>query len=82
MNNPSDNCDRKPLIALWYLHQTTILLDAATGGDALGHLLRLQRHWLHLCRKYGVTVDQVADSLNITEAHAGELYATAQEWVA
>ena len=74
MNNPSDECDRKPLIALWYLHKTTEVL-AQADADARPGLLRLQAHYLGLAYKYGVTADQVSDSLEISMAHASELMA-------
>lgn len=74
MNNPSDNCDRKPLIALWYLHKTTEVLARADDESRPG-LIRLQAYYLGLAYKYGVTADQVSDSLDITMEHASELMA-------
>lgn len=72
MNNPSDECDRKPLIALWYLHKTTQLLGQCAEDERDG-MIRLQAYYLGLAHKYGVTVDQVADSLDITNEHAAQL---------
>ena len=78
MNNPTDDCDRKPLIALWFLHKTTSEIPNVEG-DERANLLRLQRHWLFMCQKYGVTVDQVSDSLDISRPMARELWSMAEE---
>lgn len=74
MNNSSDECDRKPLIALWYLHKTTQLLGQCAEDEREG-MIRLQAYYLGLAYKYGVTADQVSDSLEITMEHASELMA-------
>lgn len=72
MEDSTENCDRKPLIALWYLHKTTELLGKCAEDERAG-MIRLQSHYLALARQYGVTAEQVAGSLEITEAHASEL---------
>ena len=72
MNNSSDECDRKPLIALWYLHKTTQLLGQCAEDERDG-MIRLQAYYLGLAYKYGVTAEQIADSLEITVSHAYEL---------
>jgi len=77
MNESIENCDRKPLIALWYLHKTTNLI-ATCSDDERDGMIRLQAHYLGLCRKYGVTNQQIADSLEITPQHAAELMACAE----
>jgi hypothetical protein len=77
MDKSTENCDRKPLIALWYLHKTTNLI-ASCSDDERDGMIRLQAHYLGLCRKYGVTNEQVADSLEITPQHAAELMAYAE----
>lgn len=79
MFDSSENCDKKPLIALWFLHKTTNEIPN-TDGEEQAHLLRLQRHWLFMCHKYGVTVDQVADSLEVSLPVARELWAMADEF--
>jgi len=78
MDNSSENCDRKPLIALFYLHKTTECMRTCLPEDRLG-MVRLQAHYLALCKKYGVTVEQVADSLEITIEHAYELMLLGKE---
>ena len=78
MNESSENCERKPLIALWYLHKTTECITTCLPDDRAG-MVRLQAHYLALCNKYGVTVEQVADSLEITPAHASELLSLGKE---
>lgn len=65
MLESNDPCDRKPLIALWFLHKTTEMLGEATREN-LKAAIDLQTHYICLCRKYGVTVEQVSDSLDIT----------------
>lgn len=72
MSDSSDNCDKRPLIALWFLHKTTTQVGATTGDEQLA-AIRLQRHYIALANQYGVTVDQVADSLDITQQMAEEL---------
>jgi len=42
-------------------------------------MIRLQAHYLAMCRKYGVSTQQVADSLEITPIHAAELMSYAKE---
>lgn len=78
MDNPSGNCDRKPLIALWYLHKTTEAIGKSSDETRPG-MLRLQGHYLALCKKYGVTADQISDSLEITIQHASELMTIGRE---
>jgi hypothetical protein len=41
--------------------------------ENLNAAINLQKYYLRLCRKYGVTVDQVSDSLEITPEHASQL---------
>ena len=72
MSESNESCDRKPLIALWYLHRTTEMLREVSPED-LNAAINLQKYYLRLCRKYGVTVDQVSDSLEITPEHASQL---------
>jgi hypothetical protein len=78
MDKSSENCDRKPLIALWYLHKTTECMSTCLPENRAG-MTRLQAHYLALCLKYGVTVEQVSDSLEITMAHATELLTLGKE---
>jgi hypothetical protein len=78
MDESIQNCDRKPLIALWFLHKTTEKIGTCLPDERDG-MIRLQAHFLALCRKYGVTIDQVADSLQITNIHAAELMSYAEE---
>lgn len=78
MNESTENCDKKPLISLWYVHKATEQI-ALCDDDARPWMIRLQSHYLALARKYGVTADQLADSLEITQAHAVELLALGQE---
>jgi hypothetical protein len=78
MDKSSENCDRKPLIALWYLHKTTECIATCLPEDRAG-TVRLQAHYLALCLKYGVTAEQVSDSLDITLAHAAELLTLGKE---
>jgi hypothetical protein len=78
MDKSSENCDRKPFIALWYLHKTTECIATCLPDDRAG-MVRLQAHYLALCLKYGVTVEQVSDSLDITLAHAAELLTLGKE---
>jgi hypothetical protein len=80
MDKSSENCDRKPLIALWYLHKTTECITTCLPEDRAG-MVRLQAHYLALCNKYGVTADQVASSLDITDAHASELLSLGKELI-
>jgi hypothetical protein len=42
-------------------------------------MISLQAHYLAMCRKYGVSTQQVADSLEITNIHAAELMSYARE---
>lgn len=78
MDESIQNCDKKPLIALWYVHKTTEKM-AMCDDETRPGMIRLQSHYLALAKKYGVTVQQLADSLEITEAHAFELLALGQE---
>jgi len=80
MDKSSENCDRKPLIALWYLHKTTECITTCLPEDRAG-MMRLQAHYLALCKKYGVTVGQIADSLDITDAHASQLLLLGKELI-
>jgi hypothetical protein len=80
MNESIENCERKPLIALWYLHKTTECISTCLPEDRAG-MVRLQAHYLAMCNKYGVTVEQVADSLEITDAHASELLSLGKELI-
>jgi hypothetical protein len=80
MDKSSENCGRKPLIALWYLHKTTECISTCLPEDRDG-MVRLQAHYLALCVKYGVTTEQVSDSLDITEAHASELLSLGKELI-
>ena len=78
MDKSSENCERKPLIALWYLHKTTECIATCLPDDRPG-MVRLQAHYLALCKKYDVTAEQVSDSLDITLAHAAELLTLGKE---
>lgn len=77
MNESIENCDRKPLIALWYVHKTTQCLTECADDERAG-LIRLQSHYLALAKQYGVTSAQIADSLEISQAHAAELLSIGQ----
>jgi hypothetical protein len=78
MDESIQNCDRKPLIALWFLHKTTEQIGTCLPDERDG-MVRLQAHYLAMCRKYGVSTQQVADSLEITNIHAAELMSYAKE---
>lgn len=78
MDESIQNCDRKPLIALFFLHKTTELIGTCLPDQREG-MIRLQAHYLAMCRKYGVSTQQVADSLEITPIHAAELMSYAKE---
>ena len=80
MDKSSENCERKPLIALWYLHKTTECIATCLPDDRAG-MVRLQAHYLALCKKYGVTTEQVSDSLDITPAHASVLLSLGKELI-
>lgn len=77
MDESIENCDRKPLIALWYVHKTTQCLAECADDERAG-MIRLQAHYLGLAKQYGVTADQIADSLEISPAHAAELLSIGQ----
>ena len=78
MDKSSENCDRKPFIALFYLQKTTDCISTCLPEDRVG-MVRLQAHYLAMCNKYGVTVQQVSDSLEITNEHARELLLLGKE---
>lgn len=73
MFDSNEPCDKKPFIALWFLHKTTNMIRKSPP-DKINHAIELQKYYLGLCKKYGVTVDQVSDSLDISTELASELF--------